>query len=327
MPYGIIALPHAAGFRSAAGRGRLSWSAERRAWAGATVIDNGRLSVAHGAWEVEFASAVGGAVSRLTWRGRDVLRPMPKTSQDVLDAGCFPMVPFANRIADARFRFRGREVVLPAMPRFSPHTLHGDGWQGPWTVVEGRAALELAFVHEAGAWPWRYESRQTLAFVGERVRLSLSLTNRSDSDMPAGLGLHPYFPVDAETRLTLKAPSAWALAEHGAPTRLLPAGEVFDWSAGARLADGPALDHCYAGWGGSARLSDEQRTVSVSASTNADWAHVFAPPGEGYCCIEPVTHRPDALNAPPGERSGLAVLAPGEALSMWMEIGVEEIAD
>lgn len=294
---------------------------------GAMVTGGDRVSVAHEAWEVEFAPAVGGALSRLTWRGRDILRPIPMASHDVLEAGCFPMVPFANRIANARFSFRGREVALPAMPRFAPHTLHGDGWQRPWTVVESGAALELAFVHEADAWPWRYESRQILEFVGERVRLSLSLTNRSDTDMPAGLGLHPYFPTRPDTWLTLDAPSAWALAEDCAPTRLLSASEVFDGSEGARLADGPALDHCYAGWRGAASLSDGHRRVSVRASANADHVHVFAPPGAGYCCIEPVTHRPDALNAPARERSGLAVLAPGETLSMWMEIGVEEVAD
>lgn len=283
-----------------------------------------RISATHEDWTVEFAPAIGGAVSRLTWRGRDILRPMPATSRAVLDAGCFPMVPFANRIAGARFMFRDQEVVLPIMPDFAPNTLHGHGWLKPWTVVEtSEAAVELAFAHDAGDWPWSYESRQSAVFVDGGVRFSLSLTNTGDRDMPGGIGLHPYFPIDGSTRLTLHAASVWALAEKDIPTTLAPVGEVFDWSGGPPLSEAPALDHCYAGWGGVARLTDQDRTTTLRASANAGWAHVFTPEGTGYCCIEPVTHRPDAVNAPKSERSGLAVLAPGETLSMWMEIGVE----
>lgn len=283
-----------------------------------------RISATHEDWTVEFAPAIGGAVSRLTWRGIDVLRPMPETSRQVLDAACFPMVPFANRIAGGRFVFRDQEVVLPIMPDFAPNTLHGHGWLRPWTVVEtGVGAVELAFAHEAGDWPWAYESRQSVAFLKGRVWISLSLTNTGDRDMPGGIGLHPYFPIDTSMRLALDAASVWALAEKDIPTTLAPVGEVFDWSGGARLGEAPALDHCYAGWDGGARLSDGDRTTTLRASANAGWAHVFTPEGTGYCCIEPVTHRPDAVNAPAGEHSGLAVLAPGETLSMWMEIGVE----
>lgn len=284
---------------------------------------DGLIVIERGDWRLAFAPDVGGAVASLTWRGREVLRPLPAGSTEVLEAASFPLVPFANRIADARFSFRGREIVLPVMPRFAPNTLHGDGWLNPWTVEQGNAALTLIYRHEAGAWPWAYEARQTVDFVEDRVRLGLSMTNVGDQDMPAGLGLHPYFPVTPQTRLVLDAPQVWALAEREVPTALFPAAEVFGWAEGPRVLDAPFVDHCYAGWGGTARLVEADRTITITASPGAAWVHVYFP-GEGYCCIEPVTHRPDAVHAPPEEDSGLVALAPGETMSMWMDVAVSE---
>lgn len=44
------------------------------------------------------------------------------------DSALFPMVPLANRVAGNRFRFQGREVVLPQSPVDERFFLHGDGW-------------------------------------------------------------------------------------------------------------------------------------------------------------------------------------------------------
>lgn len=281
------------------------------------------IELVHGDWRLDVAPHLGASIARLTWRGRDVLRPMPVGSSDVLEASCFPLVPYANRIADGRFTF-GREVQLAVLPTFAPHALHGDGWLKPWEDL-GRSdgTIGLIYRHAADAWPWAYEAIQSFALTDEGLRVDLSLTNTGDEAMPAGLGLHPYFPVSDRTRLSLEAPAVWALAEGQIPTALFPAKAVFDWAAGPRVIDAPFVDHCYVGWGGTARLTNGEWVTTVTASDNAAWAHVFAP-GQDFCCIEPVTHRPDALHAPDGEASGLVVLQPGETLSMTMGIAVSQ---
>ena len=240
----------------------------------------------------------------------------------MLESGCFPLVPYANRIANGRFIFGGRNVELGALPAFAPHALHGDGWQKPWDVLDSEVgSIRLIYRHAAGAWPWVYEATQIFAVVDDRLRIDLSLTNASDEPMPAGLGLHPYFPVTGDTRVNLPATGVWALGEDEIPTMLEPVGGVFDWSEGPHVADAPFVDHCYSGWDGRAELTNARIQTTVTASDNARWAHVFAP-GGAFCCIEPVTHRPDAVHAPTDGESGLTVLAPGETLSMWMEIAV-----
>lgn len=275
------------------------------------------IGLRHGDWSATIALQ-GGAVAALTRAGEDVLRPTPAGATDILDFACFPLVPYANRIAQGRFVFDGREVRLPVLPRFAPHALHGEGWLGVWTVLE-QALDHLVLSFGADGWPWRYEARQTFSLSDDGLRIDLSLTNRDTTPMPAGIGLHPYFPRKTDSRLDAPATGVWT-GEDIVPDRLAPSDEVADWTD-RPVADAPFVDNAYEGWTGEARLSDAAGTTTVRAS--ADRLHVYVPTGEAFLCVEPVSHRPDVFNqATPGEQ-GFTVLQPGETLSLWMTIGRE----
>lgn len=273
-------------------------------------------------WRLALRPEVGGAVAALTRDGVDVLRPMPEGSTEILDAACFPLTPYANRIAGGVFEFEGRTITLPVLSAFAPHALHGDGWRSVWSVeARDEVSATLLHRHQPDGWPWAYEARQVFTLTGEGLHIALLMSNLSDTPMPAGLGLHPYFPVSAETRLELRAAQVWGGGVDEVPTTLLPVAQIHDWSGGPRVAEAPFVDHAYVA-SGPAILSGDGRTTTVTASANAGWRHVYAP-GADFCCIEPVTHRPDAAHAPEGEASGWIVLAPGGSLSMWMDVSIQ----
>ena len=273
-------------------------------------------------WRLELLPEIGGAIGRLAFLGLDVLRPAALDVSDPLETACFPLVPFANRVANGRFTFDGQRVSLPVLDRFHPHALHGEAWLEPWTVVAaGDRSATLQF-RSGGGWPWPYMSRQTITLHRHQATVGLELTNASATVMPAGLGLHPYFLTGPDARLTFTAEAAW-LGQAGAiPERLGAPAELFDFSSSPARASVPFIDHCYAGWRGVASIEDGSRTVAISATPNASWAHVYSPEGQGFWCFEPVTHRPDALNAPKVETSGVAMLRPGETMAMRMTIAV-----
>ncbi|MFN3834814.1 MAG: SDR family NAD(P)-dependent oxidoreductase [Glycocaulis sp.] len=62
---------------------------------------------------------------------------------------------------------------------------------------------------------------------------------------------------------------------------------------------------------GQAELTGPGPGVTVRADTGM--VHIFVPPEGGHCCVEPVTHRPDAVHPLTGE-SELRRLSPGEYL-------------
>jgi aldose 1-epimerase len=284
------------------------------------------VRIKRGDWALGLRPDLGASITSLTWRGRDVLRPAPDDLNSPLAASSFPLAPYANRIDGGAFAFEGRAVRLPVTPGFEPHALHGVGWRSRWNVQRAHGgSIDLALAAEAGPeWPWAWTALHRLRLSEVGLEMSLAITNEDRAPMPAGLGLHPYFAVEPATRLQLSAPKLWLTDVREIPERLADADELIDWSDGPVVAEAPFVDHAYADWDGRAALLHDGWRVGLAASPNARWAQVYAPGGESFVCVEPVTHRPDAHNAPAGEDGGLTVLQPGGSLSMTARITASE---
>jgi len=269
-----------------------------------------------GPWEAGLLPELGGAIAYLTRDGRDVLRRAPDGIDDPLATACFPLVPYANRIAHGRFSFAGDVHRLPLNFGDHPHSLHGIGWQSPWAMsMAGAADAVMELRHVGGdGWPWPFRAEQRLTLDEDGLTVSLLLANESDRTMPAGLGLHPYFPRDASTRLTMATQRMWQGDETMIPTRAVAAGMFGDWSAGASLPD-RLIDNSFDGWTGQAAIDGVDGVTRISA-IGAPIVHLYAPPGGNFLCVEPVSHLPDALN------QGFAIdtLDPGETLALTMRI-------
>ena len=279
------------------------------------------VTLAAAGWEVAVWPWLGGAIASCRSDGADVLRATAAGATDPLDTACFALVPYANRIAHGRFRFAGVEHRLRRNVRDHPHALHGVGWQRRWTVA-ARSATSVTLVHSHDGdvdWPWRYRAEQRIALDGSGLSVALSLTNAANEPMPAGLGLHPYFPAPAGTQLRLAAATVWQSDATLLPVASAPAASVVDWTRGAAVAQGRLIDHTYQEWDGQATITHGEHggTTRLSAS-GARGVHVYAPPGEAFCCVEPVSHLPDAINRP--DTMTIDVLAPGGTLELAMRI-------
>jgi len=269
-----------------------------------------------GAWKAGLLPGLGGAVASLTRDGRDVLRPAPAGATDPLATGCFPLVPYANRIAHGRFTFEGEEHRLPLNFGDHPHSLHGIGWQSRWTIGllgDADATMELRHAGDA-RWPWPFHAEQRIRLREDGLTITLLLANEGDRTMPAGLGLHPYFPRDASTRLTMATERMWLGDETMIPTRAVAADTFGAWREGAGFPD-HLIDNSFDGWSGHATIDGTAGATRISA-VGARVVHLYAPPGEDFLCVEPVSHLPDALN------QGFAIdtLDPGETLALTTRI-------
>lgn len=281
-----------------------------------------------GDWRAEIRPDLGGAVTALEHGGRPVFRPTPAGTTDILATACFPLVPYANRIADGRFAFEGRAVRLPVLDAFAPHALHGDGWLRPWRVESldvDRAVMSLDWPGVAEGevgWPWPWRAVQSVALSPEGLTVTLELANTGDEAMPAGLGLHPYFVREPDASLDLRAEGVWLTDEREIPCALASPSALMDWAGGAPVTSAPFVDHAYAGWRAPALLSGGGRMIRIGASSNARWVQVYAPQGADFLCVEPVTHRPDALNAPDAATPGPVRLSPGESQTVSMSVSL-----
>ncbi len=285
------------------------------------------LSLRAGRLAVDLAPDAGGSIARFALDGiGDLLRPASDAalaSGTGKDTACYPLVPFSNRIANGRLAFGGEIFHLePNWPGVR-HPMHGDGWAHAWDVVrQDRTSAELVYLQEAGAgaagWPFRYRARQTFALDEVSLTIGISIENLEDREVPAGLGLHPFFVRDAETELACRLSGVWRTDPEVLPLQRLPVPPDWDFSRSRRV-DGMGLDHCFDGWDGKATVTWPQRGLRLVLSATEAFRHlvIYVPEGQRYFCVEPVSHANGAI--------GRSLLAAGATLAGEVSFCVSRI--
>lgn len=230
--------------------------------------------------------------------------------------------PWANRLAGIRYAVDGTEVDLDGLrlPHDDAgHPIHGTmlgphAWDVAWTDA-GPAAASLRARFDYGAhadllraFPFPHEIVMEATVDGA---LSVTTTIRPTGDVPVPIsfGYHPYFTMGAARRadVCLSLPARQhAVLDGGVPTgesRLEPAEE-------APLGD-RTFDDLYAlGDTAAIALDDGQVRLVLTYDRGFPYAQVYAPPGESYVAIEPMTALTDALST-----GGCPLVRPGDTFS------------
>lgn len=280
------------------------------------------LDLVRGDLRLSLAPRLGGSIvvfrSETRDGAMDWMRPTDPAALrdgDVLGTACFPLVPYSNRIRDGAFRSGGHAVRLD---HACPHALHGHGWLAAWEV-EARAAdrATLSFTRAAGDWPWPYRAEQRFELNEQRLDLTLSLQNLGTTPMPAGIGLHPYFPRTPATVLTAAIDAMWETDAAILPTVLVDPDAARDPRRGLAV-DRVELDNCYTGWRGRAEILWPERRAKLTMTAQGPYTFfvVYTPSGKDFFCAEPVSNATDAVNlaAQGRDDTGLLTLAPGARL-------------
>jgi len=268
------------------------------------------LPLAGGDWTAGLLPAQGGALARLRWRNRDVLVPLPAGADpNASRAGAFVMAPWANRLDAGRVGGFGR---VPVNRPADATAIHGLLRERPWTLrAQAPDRVELAQAGAAPGLAWRW--RASLAVrLGAVVEIVLAIENAGDAPMVFGSGWHPFFVHPPGTRLRFAARRRCTT-----DARMLPAG--FAPTKGLDGAVPAGIDTAFDGWDGQAEIRRPDLALRLAAQ--GAWARglqIYCPEGQGFLCVEPVSHLPDAVNRP--WLGPMDVLAPGERLAGGLAI-------
>ncbi len=281
------------------------------------------IKICNGDFEAHIAPALGGSL--LSFREKttdgwfDWLRPAPANCSDILQTACYPLVPFSNRISHGQFNWRSRSITLPANFPPEPHAIHGHGWQSAWDISDNSSdRVAMVMHHDAGDWPWEYQAHQEIMIDDGGLSIVLSLINKSIEPMPAGLGLHPFFPRTDKARIKASVGAIHLNGTDGLPNKIQtqhPAIKAF--ADGGTIIDG--LDNAFADWRGAALIEwpDIGKSLNIIADDTLRHLVVYTPEGDDFFCIEPVSHLNGAFAHNSDEAAtsdGLVELGQGEEI-------------
>lgn len=269
----------------------------------------------------ELHPGLGGAVAGLWLDGEPVLRSTPAGAlTTVRAAGCYPLVPFSNRIGHAAVLWQGTQQPQLRHGGDAPHAIHGLAAHRPWEVLDqDTASAMLACEHRAdAAWPFAFDCSHTLRLLPDALELTLALTNQSGQPAPAGLGWHPALVKRPGSRLALRAAARWQLDADKLPVQAVPEAAL---DAETAPMD---VDQCHEGWDGCAELRDARMRVRIRSELTR--LLLWTRPGESSLLLGPVSHAPNAVHlyaaGANAQDLGLRVLQPGESMLAQMRIEV-----
>lgn len=270
---------------------------------------------------------IGGSVARLAWRGLDILRPTPQNAIEqgqVRQMGIFPLVPYSNRIGKGLLPLGvDAHALLRANFLPEPHSIHGFGWQRAWQVEKQDAtSVNLLLKHSPDEdWPFACESRMRLTLGTLGLSLQLAIRNDDVQTMPAGLGFHPYFPVDPNTSLRACWDGYWMMDSEHLPT----VRQALDAPTSARKLVDWYVDNCFTGWQGRASLNYASHRTVITAEPECPYLVCFRPSdGRPFIALEPVSHLNNAhqLERRGVHPTGLKWLQTGQSFSISMSIDI-----
>lgn len=262
------------------------------------------------------------------------------------------LAPYANRIRGRAVKgSREIEATIDGRPARLPRNWGGKAAGAEQYAMHG-LILDTAIPFDAddhairgaldagdfgGRWPGRAALGFEWRLDGGALALRIDVRNTGETDLPMGLGWHPYLalPSGRRDQATLRVPAAVRTEvddyDQVLPTgRLLPvAGSPYDFNTARPLGD-LYLDDCFT------QLRREDGIVKVevtdpaagvgfrvtSPTAQVKAVQVYAPLGSGFVVVEPQFNlaEPYADIWPPGTDTGMASIPPGGSLSYEVQL-------
>jgi aldose 1-epimerase len=247
-------------------------------------------------------------------------------------AGIPLLHPWANRLAEPRYRVLGRQVELDVsspLLHLDEHGLpmHGVPWSLlPWVLTDARqdlvaARLEWSTSDLLTIFPFRHRLELAAIIRPDGLTLETTLVAGSEGPVPVSFGFHPYLRLPGLSRanwqLELPAMRKLVLDSRGIPTGDEEPFGGFNAQLGENsFDDGFALMEERTSFS----IAGSTCTVSVDLLEGYRYVQVFAPEDKDYMALEPMTAPTSALTS----GRGLRVVDPGERFRALFRIRIDE---
>lgn len=270
----------------------------------------------------------------------NIMRPTPASALKDNESGSFSsynLIPYSNRIEKGVFLY-GAQTYQLAIDQNDGHALHGEVKDRAWKVINHKDnSVELEFdskEYSDISWPFPFSAKIKYELQDNNFKIVMAVTNQSDQDMPAGMGIHPFFArklTESDNKLMVNFPTKGLYpGETTIPTGTWePPTPQYDFSTTRELKT-DFIDKCYRAYHRPVKINWVNSGVELTMSWDEVYQHlVLYVPKDDFTtfAVEPVTNCNNAFNlANQGvEDTGTVYLAPDEELSGGITIAVARV--
>lgn len=248
-------------------------------------------------------------------------------------AGIPLLYPWANRLAEPRYRAAGKEVSLDLASPFlhldaSGLPMHGVPWSLlVWKLTKQRrdflaAQLDWTRSELLNVFPFPHRLEMSATVSADSLTIETIVVAGRDGPVPVSFGFHPYFGLPdlprTQWRLELPAMRKLVLDPRGIPTgRDEPFDELETELGESNFDDGFTLLEEQASF----TVAGAGRRITVEFLSGYSYLQIYAPKDKDYIALEPMTAPTSALTN--GQR--LRLVKADEQFRAAFRIGVDVI--
>ncbi len=226
--------------------------------------------------------------------------------------GSAVLIPYAGRVRNAEYTYRGRKYVLPAND--GRNSIHGLLKDELWEAMKsGNEEAVLSCDLSISGYPSTIHTEVKYRIRRNQFSISAEVRNKGDYACPLLVGFHPYFITGGQWRLSHSEKLSELIFEDG----YFPNGNYRDVNLnGLKNMGEMEFDNCFRG-GGVVTLHGSGRSVTIRRKNMPFLVIYNGKYAEGISvAIEPMTGAPDAFN----NGIGLIDLEPGKRFSCGFSI-------
>jgi len=229
------------------------------------------------------------------------------------------LIPFPNRVRDGKYFFEGKEHQLPINKPEENNAIHGFIWNRKFEITEtllnensAIIKLQYQYVGDIEGFPFPFLIELEFQLDESELKITVLATNTGYSNMPFGIGWHPYFTFkQAVDNLSLKIPACNILE---ADERMIPTGnrKALDEFVQLQKIESTSFDTCFEFSGNDkifeSIVSDSESIITLWQENIFRYLQVYIPPGRNSIALEPMTCHANAFNS----AENLITLKPNE---------------
>ena len=216
------------------------------------------------------------------------------------------LIPYANRVAGARYVFNGVEYVLPRK-WWSPeedNAIHGLVFDKEFSIDDvGHNYARLSYVLRHSGYPTTLAINVEYTLYGDELKTVIIVRNIGNSEAPLVVGAHPYFIVSDDWDIEVSGESYRCESINKIPTGRLVRDRLRrgDWDDCFIVNDPIILKSSY--------------SKIIISRENMRYLHVYTG-AQSAVALEPMSGAPDAYH----NGMGLLIIRPGEKMNFSFTI-------